>query len=202
MASRCSEEKGEFFDPAHMELGFLEMRRICSDNWRIKIEELPDNQYITQRFNIHTPGKTLSMVLQSNEYTTWLKDHLVKEKSDIDIIAKYMTYPLCDVDEINKAVLQYGDKGIVRGHICTFDGFGQPGCWQDAACLYGIENLIMATFNDPEWVHTFLKILQERKKVYIRSLAGARYDILELGGGDASTTVISPDIFNEFIAPL
>jgi uroporphyrinogen decarboxylase len=201
MASRCSEEKGEFFDPAHKELGFLEMRRICSDNWKIRIEELPDSQYITQRFNIHTPGKTLSMVLQSNEYTTWLKDHLVKEKSDIDIIAKYMTYPLCDVDEINKAVLQYGEKGIVRGHICTFDGFGQPGCWQDAACLYGIENLIMATFDDPEWVHTFLKILQQRKKVYIRSLAGARYDILELGGGDASTTVISPDIFNEFIAP-
>jgi uroporphyrinogen decarboxylase len=201
MASRCTEEKGEFFDPAHKELGFLEMRRICSDNWRIKIEELPDSRYITQRFNIHTSGKTLSMVLQSNEYTTWLKDHLVKEKSDIDIIAKYMTYPLCDVDEINKAVLQYGDKGIVRGHICTFDGFGQPGCWQDAACLYGIENLIMATFNDPEWVHTFLKILQDRKKIYIRSLSGARYDILELGGGDASSTVISPDIFNEFIAP-
>jgi uroporphyrinogen-III decarboxylase len=59
----------------------------------------------------------------------------------------------------------------------------------------------MATFEDPEWVHQFLKILQERKKVYIQSMKGAKYDLLELGGGDASTTVISPDIFNEFVAP-
>ena len=201
MASKFSENRGEFFDPAHKELGFLEMKRVCSDNWIIKIDDLPDTQYSTWRFNIHTPDKTLSMVLQSNEYTTWIKEHLVKEKSDIDIIAKHVTYPLCDVNEINNTAELYGDQGIICGHICTFDGFGQPGCWQDAACLYGIEKLIMATFEDPGWVHEFLKILQHRKKVYIESLSGAKYDIIELGGGDASTTVISPDIFNEFIAP-
>jgi len=83
----------------------------------------------------------------------------------------------------------------------AFEGFGQPGCWQDAACLFGIEPLIMATFEDPQWVHAFLKILHERKKVYVDSLKGAKYDVLELGGGDASTTVISPDIFNDFVAP-
>jgi uroporphyrinogen-III decarboxylase len=141
------------------------------------------------------------MVLQSNEHTTWLAEHLVKEKSDIDVISKYMTYPLCDVQEINRAAAEFGDRGLIRGHISAFEGFGQPGCWQDAACLYGIENLIMASLEDPEWVHAFLNILKERKKVYINSLKGAKYDLLELGGGDASTTVISPDIFNEFVAP-
>ena len=35
----------------------------------------------------------------------------------------------------------------------------------------------------------------------MRSLTGAKYDLLELGGGDASTTVISPDIFRNFVAP-
>jgi uroporphyrinogen decarboxylase len=201
MASRCSTEKGEYFDPAHTELGFLETRRICSDTWKIEIVNLPDEQNSRQLFKIRTPGKILSMELQSNNYTTWVKEHLIKEKSDIDIIAKYMTYPLCDIDYVNKAATEYGDKGIIRGHISVFDGFGQPGCWQDAACLYGTEKLIMATFEDPQWVHEFLKILQHRKYIYIQSLKGARYDILELGGGDASTTVISPDIFNEFVAP-
>jgi hypothetical protein len=157
--------------------------------------------YPTQRFNIITPEKTLSMLLQSNEHTTWVKEHLIKDKKDIDIIAKYMTYPLCDVDQINKKADELGDSTLIRGHIMAFEGYGQPGCWQDAACLFGIEPLIMATFEDPEWVHTFLEIIQERKKVYIDSLKGAKYDILELGGGDASTTVISPDIFNEFVAP-
>ena len=55
--------------------------------------------------------------------------------------------------------------------------------------------------DDPSWVHEFLSVLQRRKLQYVRTLAGARYDILELGGGDASTTVISPRIFNEFVAP-
>jgi uroporphyrinogen-III decarboxylase len=59
----------------------------------------------------------------------------------------------------------------------------------------------METFDDPAWVHELLKILHRRKKIYIESMKGARYDILELGGGDASTTVISPKIFEEFVAP-
>jgi uroporphyrinogen-III decarboxylase len=95
----------------------------------------------------------------------------------------------------------FGDRGIVRGHICCFDVFGQPGCWQDAACLVGIQELIMATYDDPAWVHELLGILQRRKLTYARSLAGAAYDLLELGGGDASSTVISPAIFDTFVAP-
>jgi uroporphyrinogen-III decarboxylase len=59
----------------------------------------------------------------------------------------------------------------------------------------------MATFDDPEWIHTLLKILQRRKIIYTKSLKGAKYDLIELGGGDASSTVISPEIFDEFVAP-
>lgn len=63
------------------------------------------------------------------------------------------------------------------------------------------ERMIMETFDDPYWVHEFLTVLQKRKLGFVRSLKGAKYDILELGGGDASTTVISPQIFNDFVAP-
>ena len=59
----------------------------------------------------------------------------------------------------------------------------------------------METYDDPAWVHELLGILFRRKKVFVESLAGARYDILELGGGSASSTVISPRIFDEFVAP-
>jgi len=201
MACKFDPKRSEYYDPEHTEMGFLEARRVMSDNWEIKIDELEGQSYPTHRFNIVTPEKTLSMLLQSDQHSTWVKEHLIKDKKDIDIIAKYMTYPLCDVEQINKKADELGNKGIIRGHIMAFEGFGQPGCWQDAACLFGIENLIMATFEDPEWVHAFLNILKERKKVYIQSLKGAKYDLLELGGGDASTTVISPDIFDEFIAP-
>jgi len=201
MAYTFNSDKGEYFDPLHNTLGFLEARRICSDNWRFKIEELPDPEYRTQRFMILTPKGELSMILQSNRHTTWLREHLVKDKKDIELIADYMTFPLCDVPEINKRADAWGQRGLFRGHICCFDGFGQPGVWQDAACIVGIEKLIMATFDDPQWVHELLSTLQRRKMSYVKSLKGAKYDLLELGGGDASTTVISPDIFNEFVAP-
>ena len=201
IAYMYDESKGEFYDPTHTEIGYLEARRICSDQWRIHIENLSGHDYETKRFNIITPERTLSMVLQSNEHTTWVLEHLIKQKDDIDIIAKYMTNPKCDVKAINRAADQYGGRGLIRGHICCFDGFGQPGCWQDFACLYGTQNLIMAAFDDSYWVHTFLKVLHERKKTYIKSLKGAKYDLIELGGGDASTTIISPQIFNTFVAP-
>lgn len=201
MAYTYNPQKNEYYDPIHTEPGFLEAHRICSDNWRFQIEDIPGYEYPTQRFSIVTPKKTLSMILQSDIHCTWVAEHLIKEKNDIDILAEYMPAPTCDVDKINKQAEEFGDRGLVRGHICCFDGFGQPGTWQDAACIVGIEKLIIDTFDDPQWVHALLGILQKRKLSYVETLKGVKYDLLELGGGDASTTVISPALFNEFVAP-
>jgi len=201
VAHRPDPEKGEYIDPDQGEPGFLEARRICKDDWRIRVEDLGGNGIKSRKFSIITPEKTLSMILQSDIHSTWVREYLIKDKRDIDAIAKYLTAPKCDLETINRVAEEVGDTALVRGHVCCFDGFGQPGCWQDFACLFGIENLIMATFEDPEWVHTFLKVLQKRKRVFLRSMKGVKYDLIELGGGDASTTVISPDIFNTFVAP-
>ena len=198
---RPDESGGEYYDPDQGEIGFLESRRIAADAWRIRADKLENQEYDTVRYTITTPGGELTTTLQSNAQTVWVTEHLVKEKRDIDIIGEYATAPKCDVTAVNAAADQVGDTGLLRGHICCFDLFGQPGCWQDACCLYGAENMIMATFDDPEWAHTFLRVLQKRKLIFAESLAGARYDILELGGGDASTTVISPKLFEEFVVP-
>ncbi|MDZ7265012.1 MAG: hypothetical protein ONB16_10535 [candidate division KSB1 bacterium] len=195
------ESKGHYYDNNQPQVDYWDSRRIASDQWQISSEELPDDQYRTIRYYFKTPKKTLTMVTQSNVHTTWVAEHLVKDKSDIDIIAEFVTAPLCDVKAINQIAADFGERGLVRGHICCFDVFGQPGCWQDACCLYGTEQMIMAAMDDPDWVHTFLKVLQQRKIIFTRSLKGAHYDLLELGGGDASTTVISPRLFNEFVAP-
>jgi uroporphyrinogen-III decarboxylase len=197
-----SPSKGEYFDPSHQELGFLEAKRICTDSWYFEEEILrTDASGITKRFKIITPEKTMSMILKSDPQSTWVLEHLIKDKNDIDIISKYVVHPKCNILTINKKARELGTNALIRGHVICFDGFGQPGCWQDASCLYGIQNLIMATFEDPVWVHELLNILQSRKLEYIKSLEGSEYDILELGGGDASTTVISPDIFENFVAP-
>jgi uroporphyrinogen decarboxylase len=192
--------KGEYFDPGHVP-GYLEAHRVVSDQWRIEHESVPDPQYETVRYKFVTPKKTLTMVLQSNDHTSWVAERLIKEKTDIDVIGAYATAPTCDVREVNRQAEEYGDRGMLRGCINFFDVYGQPGCWQDASVLYGIENLIMNTYDDPEWIHAFLQILLNRKKVYVRSLKGAKFDVIEHGGGDASSTVISPAIFDKFVAP-
>lgn len=200
MAYRPDPSRGDYYDPTHKPAPY-DARRVVSDHWRIVQDVLPDPMYATVRYSFVTPQKTLTTVLQSNEHTSWVKERLVKEKADVDIIERYAPVALCDVEEINRVAADFGERGLLRGHIATFDVYGQPGCWQDASVLYGIEDLIMATFEDPGWVHHFLEVLRGRKLTYIRSLAGAKYDLLELGGGDASTTVISPKIFDQFVAP-
>lgn len=192
--------RGTYFNPNQTKTGFLETRLIASDEWRIEMEERSGSTRKT-RYTFVTPSGTLTMMLESNAYTSWVTENLVKEKKDIDLIAKHVTTPLCDVDAVNREADEYGETGLIRGHIPSFDVFGQPGCWQDACCLYGTEKMIMETFDDPSWVHQFLRILQRRKLGYIASMKGARFDINELGGGDASSTVISPALFDEFVAP-
>jgi uroporphyrinogen decarboxylase len=198
---RPDPSSGEYYDPLQGPIGFLESRRISSDSWRVFWEELPGQHYKTTRYRFVTPGGTLTMVLQSNEHTAWVVEHPVKDKRDIDLIGRFATAPKSDVEAVNRTAGEFGEAALVRGHICCFDVFGQPGTWQDACCIVGTQRMIMETYDDPAWVHELLQILQQRKKAFIGSLQGARYDVLELGGGDASTTVISPRLFEQFVAP-
>lgn len=199
-AHKADPARPEYPDPGHTP-GYLEARRISSDTWRVRTEPVPHPEFPTVRYLFETPRKTLTMTLQSNAYTAWVVERLVKEKSDIDLIAEFATRPVCDVAEVNRAADHYGETALIRGFVNGFDVYGQPGCWQDACVLFGVEAMILETFDDPAWVHAFLGILRERKAHFIDSLRDARYDVIELGGGDASTTVISPKVFDEFVAP-
>ena len=201
VAHRPDESAGGYFDPLQGAPGFLEARRVSSDQWQVLSEDISGREWPTTRYRFVTPKGELSMVVQSNQYTGWVSEHLIKEKADIDLIGEFVTAPICDVEAVNSEAEAFGQRGLVRSHVCCFDVFGQPGTWQDAACLVGIERLIMETFDDPGWVHQLLGILQRRKLTYVRSLKGAAFDVIEFGGGDASSTVISPGIFDEFVAP-
>ena len=49
-----------------------------------------------------------------------------------------MPAPKCDVEAINKMQMTLV-TGAYEGSYSLFDGFGQPGCWQDASCMFGIQ---------------------------------------------------------------
>lgn len=176
-------------------------RWMCADDWRIEASRLPHTRNKATRYDIVTPSGTLTTVLEERSQTVWVVERLIKRKSDIELIAKHAVSPSCDVETVNRKAGALHDRGILRGAVPGFEIYGQPGCWQDAAVLVGIVELIEATFEDPVWVHELLGILRDRKLESIESMAGARLDVIELGGGDASSTVISPTIFTEFVAP-
>ena len=111
---KFAESRGEYFDPSQKELGFLESRRIASDNWRIDQEDLSDSKLNRIRYSFITPKKTLNMTVETDQYSSWVTEHLIKEKSDIDIIAEYMTQPICDVAAVNETARQYGDTSLIR----------------------------------------------------------------------------------------
>jgi hypothetical protein len=192
-------DRGEYWAPIEG-LEQFGAQAIQSDTWRITGKFSNSGEYPTTEYTIHTPGGNLVAVLQSNEHTTWTTKHMLERKEDIELIGNYMTMPLCDTAAVNRISEATGQTALVRGCIPSFEISGQPGCWQDASCLYGIEALILETFSDPEWVHALLQIIQRRKLAYVASLKGANYDVLEFGGGDASCTVISPKLFKNFVS--
>lgn len=169
-------------------------------DWHITEEIMPNQPYHTVRYTIHTPKGALTTVLQSNDQTVWVAEHLLKDKREIDLLADYMPAPHADLSLIAEASASH-PEALLRGTIPSFDLFGQPGCFQDLSCLFGIERLILECYDDPQWVHEMLALLQKRKLAYIDTLGQNCYDVMELGGGDASTTVISPGMFREFVAP-
>jgi uroporphyrinogen-III decarboxylase len=92
---------------------------------------------------------------------------------------------------------EIGDAGILRGFVWG----DQAGCWQHAACLMDITDLIYAAMDRPAWVHELLGILLEKKLRFIESMKGAKFDLVETGGGSSSSTLISPKLHAEFCLP-
>jgi uroporphyrinogen-III decarboxylase len=60
----------------------------------------------------------------------------------------------------------------------------------------------MEAMENPDWVHSLLRALLKKKLHYIdESMRGAKYDLVETGGGSGSDTLISPKLHEEFCLP-
>jgi uroporphyrinogen-III decarboxylase len=172
--------------------------KLNTPTWRDEatvISSDPDN-----RINHHvitTPEGALTYKTAGDRKTTWITEYLIKHDDDIQLIRKYMPVPELSLPPIARRYDEVGDAGILRGFVWG----DQAGCWQHAACLYDITALIYAAIDRPAWVHELLDILLEKKLRFIESMKGAKFDLVETGGGSASSTVISPKIHREFCLP-
>jgi len=159
-----------------------EIRRLVKDDGYVKRYDL----------TYETPKGSLYAVEEQDPFTPWCVEYPIKKEEDIELL-KFMP-PL----KQNKNAIDYWfnrteDKGIIRCYV--------GGVWQLATQLRGQEQIIYDTYDRPDWLHEFLKILLENRLKTIESMKGLKIDLVETGGGEASSTVISPNIFEEFVLP-
>ncbi len=170
-----------------------------SSQWQDEITVVdpdPDNKVVHHR--IVTPDGELTYKTGADRKTTWITEYLIKRHEDVGLIEKYMPVAALDKEAIAREYDRVGDAGILRGFVWG----DQAGCWQHACCLMDVQELIIETFENPDWVHSLLEALLQKKLRFIEeSLVGAQFDLIETGGGAASDTVISPKLHAEFCMP-
>jgi uroporphyrinogen decarboxylase len=155
----------------------------------------PENRVV--HHEIRTPSGTLTYKTAGDRKTTWITEYLIKRPEDIELLRRYMPVPKLDLGPIRTAYDEVGDRGILRGFVWG----DQAGCWQHACCLMDINRLLLLCFDEPDWVHELLGILLEKKLLFVESMKGAKFDLVETGGGAGSSTVISPKLHAEFCLP-
>jgi len=172
--------------------------KFSTPDWQDEVEVLssdPDNRIC--HHTIRTPGGTLTYASAGNRATTWITEYLIKRDDDVELIDKYMPVPCLEPAAISRLYDTVGDRGILRGFVWG----DQAGCWQHAACLMDVQELILRAMDDPGWVHELLGILLRKKLRFIETMKGARFDLIETGGGSASSTLISPALHRDFCLP-
>jgi len=178
-----------------------EEQETTTPQWQVEVRHLygrgEDGRRVIE-YTVTTPEGVLNRRDEGNDQTTWIVEPLVKRPEDVLLIKKYLPVPRLNREAVHARRAELGDDGILRGFV-----FGdQAGPWQHACCLYGTERMIFATFDDPGWVHEFLRTLTDKKLRFIEeSLDAVPFDLIETGGGAASSTVISPRIFETFCLP-
>jgi hypothetical protein len=186
-------EMGQFYLPDS------DQDAISTPEWKVEgkvVDPNPDAKMM--HFTIHTPQGDLTYKTEADPTTTWIIEYLLKRHEDLDLIEKYMPVPKLDKPYVAKLYDEIGDDGILRGFVWLDQG----GCWQQACCWMDVQQLIIEAIDNPDWLHHLLEVILERKLRFIdESLRGAKFDLIETGGGAGSDTVISPAMHREFCLP-
>ncbi|MDR3708595.1 MAG: uroporphyrinogen decarboxylase family protein [Capsulimonadaceae bacterium] len=148
---------------------------------------------------ITTPKGTLQSKGAYNRITGWVTEHLIKNEADFELWNEFQPLPVSvDFSEIQKAKDRLGDRGIIRSHPFSF-GQGSP--WQSFTCLHEIQDAIMLGCDNPDLLHHYLDAILQKTLQVTRMWEGIPSDMVEVGGGAGSSTVISPSFYREFGLP-
>jgi uroporphyrinogen-III decarboxylase len=170
-------------------------------NWRVERRDLGINDRGDHAWveTITTPKGTLHRAGAYNEITPWETEPLIKTEHDFELWDTFLPVPArADLTVLHQTRERLGDRGIVRSHPYSF-GQGSP--WQSLCILMGTEPAIITAMSEPERVHHMLEAMLSKTLRTLELWAGTPADMVEIGGGAGSSTVISPGLFEQFCLP-
>ena len=171
------------------------------DNWQCAVRDLGYDRDGNRMFveTITTPEGQLQVRGATNAFTGWTTEFMIKTEQDLELFCKYAPMPArLDPSPVIEAQKRLGNQGIVRAWAY---GYGQGSPWQDLCTLVDTERAIYWAMDEPELMHYALQSLLEKRLLFVRMLEGMPIDLIEVGGGAGSNTVISPKMFREFLLP-
>lgn len=169
-------------------------------NWKEvdTFKSYDDGVYNYER-TIYTPKGQLTTNISLNKYTQWNTTPLIKNDEDFELFKEFYPVPVkADWSRVIAAKNSVGDSGIVRSVSL---GYGQSGAFQSLAHMMDTVNLIYKVYDEPEWVHYALEAINNKNIEAVINSGKVEADLIETGGGAGSSTVISPDIHEEFCLP-
>ncbi len=167
-------------------------------NWVIHHHDLgkDENNNRHELVEITTPKGTLRKKVVHTDYTTFEQEYLLKNLSDFKLWNEFYPVPVsADFSRIQQAKERLRDKGIIRSHPFS-PGQGSP--WQSFCTLYGTEAAIILGMDEPETLHHILEAIVLKTLQITGMWQGTPADMVEVGGGAGSSTVISPDFYRAF----
>jgi uroporphyrinogen decarboxylase len=170
-------------------------------NWRIEQRDLglDAGGNRRERIQITTPKGTLCKEVAHTDITSYDTVYLLKNAADFELWDEYYPVPNgVDFDPIRRVKERLGDQGIIRSHPFS-PGQGSP--WQSFCTLFGTEKAILLGMDEPEVLHHILEHIVQKTLRVTEMWRGTPADMVEVGGGAGSSTVISPRFYREFGLP-
>lgn len=170
-------------------------------NWRKERKEFGMDSDGNHRWEetIVTPRGSLHLAGAWNEITGWKTEYPIKNIADFEVWSEFYPVPSgIDFTKIREAKEKLGDRGIIRSHPFS-PGQGSP--WQSFCTMFDTEHAILLGMDEADTLHHILEAIVSKTLKVTEMWAGTPADMVEVGGGAGSSTVISPDFYREFGLP-
>lgn len=152
---------------------------------------LSENHYCKETNGLYSDGFGLQWFVPENDIGT-VKIHDIKDLMD-ERIANETSLRFGVIDTFSKIPYEYKKEYLIVPGI--------TGPYSQLVFMLGLENVLFLMYDDPEGLKKAIFGRVKYAVSWLKELAALGVSAVWLGEGAASSSVISPAAYNEFVAP-